>query len=618
MAPAQALEIRPRTTGEILDDAWRLYFADAPRLLLLHGLFHVPAFSLLLVLAATQPAWLVVRLLLTLLAALALPLTGLGSGAVQERLRRLAENRDATLAECVGAALWRGLEHAAVRAMLLVACALVLPGLVLWPVAATLPTLAADGKGLWANLGRVGRETWFDPAKACGVVYSRLPLVLMAFVNAHLLVQVALWAAQNLGGFDLALLDFQLSLGNPVYDLALFLAVWLLLAPYFEASNYLLYLDTRTRQEGLDLLYRVRRAFGAADPKRAAAVLAAVAAWLFGAASVPAAPPGPRLDTVREVRQEVEKLQQQVEAADPYRNGGAVEGRLRELGARLEGAPPPAEKRFPWYWEAVAGFGEKPQGEAARTLGELAGRLTLLEETLRGPPEGGGAAPPPSKEEVKKLLRERNDSPPGEKKKPPEDIPDHVEVKHKDGPDGSGGGGPSGGPGVSVPAAPAGLGYVCLYVFAGLALAALVAGLVLFFVNLPKRERRAAPETGQSAITAETVEQLHQHPVAELLRRADALAERGQHLEGLRTAYLAVLSLLHRKQLLRYEPTRTNGEYVREVRLAAHAPAALHEPFDRLTWFFEVKWYGERACDARDYDEARALVGTIQNVVGAR
>jgi hypothetical protein len=616
MAPAQSLEIRPRTTGEILDDAWRLYLADAPRLLLLHGLFHVPAFSLLLVLAATQPTSLAVRLLLTFVAALALPLTGLGSGAVQERLRRLAENHDAPLAECVGAALWRGLEHAAVRAMLLVACALALPGLVLWPVAATLPTLAADGKGLWANLGRVGQEAWFDPAKASGVVYSRLPLVLMAFVNAHLLVQVALWAAQNLGGFDLALLDFQLSLGNPVYDLALFLAVWLLLAPFFEASNYLLYLDTRTRREGLDLLYRVRRAFGAVEPKRVAVVLTAVAAWLFGAAALPAAPPAERAETVRAVRQEVEKLQRQAEGAEPYRDGAEIEDRLRELGNRLEGTPPPADKRFPWYWKAVENFQDRPQREAVQVLGELARGLTVLEETLREPPPTNGPAPP-AKEDVKRLLRQRDDAPPGEKKKPPEDIPDHVEVKHKDGPDGSGGGG-SGGPGVSVPAAPAGLGNVCLFVFAGLILAVLVAGLVLFFVNLPKRERRAAPETGQSAITAETVEQLHQHPVAELLRRADALAERGQHLEGLRTAYLAVLSLLHRKQLLRYEPTRTNGEYVREVRLAAHAPAALHEPFDRLTWFFEVKWYGERGCDARDYDEARALVGTIQNVVGAR
>src|SRR2546426_493590 len=33
------IDVRPRTTGEIMDDAWRLYFADIPALLLLSGIF---------------------------------------------------------------------------------------------------------------------------------------------------------------------------------------------------------------------------------------------------------------------------------------------------------------------------------------------------------------------------------------------------------------------------------------------------------------------------------------------------------------------------------------------------------------------------------------------------
>ena len=37
--------VRPRTTGELLDDAWRLYFADAPILLLFSGVFLAPAFG---------------------------------------------------------------------------------------------------------------------------------------------------------------------------------------------------------------------------------------------------------------------------------------------------------------------------------------------------------------------------------------------------------------------------------------------------------------------------------------------------------------------------------------------------------------------------------------------
>ena len=39
------------------------------------------------------------------------------------------------------------------------------------------------------------------------------------------------------------------------------LLAWLLLTPFFEESNYLLYVDARARYEGLDLWYRVRRHF---------------------------------------------------------------------------------------------------------------------------------------------------------------------------------------------------------------------------------------------------------------------------------------------------------------------------------------------------------------------
>src|SRR5919204_100167 len=43
MPPQEYLEVRPRTTGEILDDGWRLYRGDLPLLLALSGLFLLPA-----------------------------------------------------------------------------------------------------------------------------------------------------------------------------------------------------------------------------------------------------------------------------------------------------------------------------------------------------------------------------------------------------------------------------------------------------------------------------------------------------------------------------------------------------------------------------------------------
>ena len=78
-----------------------------------------------------------------------------------------------------------------------------------------------------------------------------------------------------------------------------------------------------------------------------------------------------------------------------------------------------------------------------------------------------------------------------------------------------------------------------------------------------------------------------------------------KHREAVRTLYLAVLSLLHGRQLLRFEPTRTNGEYVQQVRLAPQAPPALHAVFEEFTTFFERKWYGDPSCDAAEYRTAQ-------------
>ena len=101
-----------------------------------------------------------------------------------------------------------------------------------------------------------------------------------------------------------------------------------------------------------------------------------------------------------------------------------------------------------------------------------------------------------------------------------------------------------------------------------------------------------------------------------LWRRAEELAGAGNFLEAVRHLYLAVLSLLHRQRLLRYEPTRTNGEYVQQVRLAPEAPPDLHVPFEQLTTRFDIKWYGERDCPAGDYETCRALAEEIRSQVG--
>jgi hypothetical protein len=111
--------------------------------------------------------------------------------------------------------------------------------------------------------------------------------------------------------------------------------------------------------------------------------------------------------------------------------------------------------------------------------------------------------------------------------------------------------------------------------------------------------------------------QPQERSVTEWWRQAEELARAGQYLEAVRAVYLAVLSLLHRQQLLRYEPTRTNGEYVRIVKLAPQAPPSVVGPFEELTNRFELKWYGERTCEAGDFQACRGLGEEIQRAVRA-
>ena len=298
------MEIRPRTTGEILDDAWRLYRADAPVLLALSSLLAVPA-AVCVLLLLTQPAgawpW-----LLPAIAAAALLATGLGSGACQEAYRLRAEGKNVALGAALAPALRRGLDYTAGRGVVWGLTCLAAPFLVVpaWAVGSSIahgplteessgaaflayalvsmvtgiavPGIAALAGGLalhpiladGALRGIAGwreavRQTQRQAAKAAAVAFTRPVLAAVVAVNLHVLVRVGLWIADDLAGFDVALAGVVLTAQNPAYVAVMILLSWLLLWPYFEATSYLLHVDDRARHEGLDLWYRVQRWFPA-------------------------------------------------------------------------------------------------------------------------------------------------------------------------------------------------------------------------------------------------------------------------------------------------------------------------------------------------------------------
>jgi hypothetical protein len=142
-------------------------------------------------------------------------------------------------------------------------------------------------------------------------------------------------------------------------------------------------------------------------------------------------------------------------------------------------------------------------------------------------------------------------------------------------------------------------------VLIGLLAAALVVGVVLLILGWQRNRKETPlvqPSSGPAAQEEMGDEPVQQDP-ASLWRRADELARSGDFLGAVRALYLSVLALLHQGGLIRYERTRTNGEYADQLRRAP----PLHRPFCRLTGLFEVKWYGERSCREEDYHSCRGL-----------
>jgi hypothetical protein len=631
------VEIRPRTTGEILDDSWRLALADAPLLLLFSTLFQVPAFSaVLLLLAEPAPAG-GRRFLLPALAAVLLPLTGLASGACQELFRRRAADEPVQVGNCLRAACRHGLEHAAARAVVLCGIVLglsllVMPGLMFWAACTSLHPLLAAGKARTGELFReMGRDTGFAGFASGVVTFSRLPLLLLLILNLHLLAGASLWVAENLAGFDTAWFSIQLALPeDQPYTVALFLLSWLLVTPFFEASNFLLHTDVRTRQEGLDLQYRVQRLFAVGrKPDRSSPIEAArtarevvrvglvVVTTAFVLIAPQTAAGATEVETVRTVRQEVETIRDEVEKAEPYPGGQRWQARLQRLSARLAEVGDGEARRVRWFDRAVSGFAAKPRAEALGVLDGLQQQLALLEETLSVPRRLSAV-------EVKAVLDqgEREMRTPTRREK----IQEAKEVRREEvqreeqqpgGHNGPGVEGPGGGPSTGVPVSGGGLNAVGWYILAGLVLVVLIVAAFLLWSS--RRNRKAVKPRAEVGpvpvgLDPDGPQPLSESPT-ELWGQAEKLAGAGQYPEAVRVLYVAILSLLHRQHLIRYEPTRTNGEYVQQVRLSEHAPTELHDPFHDLTSQFERKWYGERPCDGGDYQACRRLAEEIQHQV---
>lgn len=651
------VQIRPRTAGEILDDAGRLALADGSLLLAVSGLFTVPAataFFLLLTLPAPEG---LAQLILPATTALFLPLTGLGSAACQAVFRARGEGKSITLSGCLVQTLRRGLDHVTGRALvwaltLFGSLILILPPALLFSGLLTLGNLFDSLTGLLVRLltiaigltavqglaacaGSIGihpllaggdhhcfgawvaavREAQRQAGKVAVVVVSRPFLWMIAFINLHLLIHGALWAGDSLAGLDLALPSLVLTAANPAYLIALALLVWLLLVPYFEATNYLLHADARARYEGLDLWYQVRRLFPIGG--KGAAVATVLLLW----AALPAFAADSRLQTVQTARKDLQKIAEEIQVARRYQAEDWLPA-LRTIGEELDADGANRRGRYRWFDQALRDFEKKKRAAALQIIAGLDRRLALIEQELLQPLETREPAAEKaarSKDDIRAVLPADSADPVQPPKQPRnqvrrensevnrpvrrEDSAPREEPLNRQRPNRQG-------PGVIGPQTSGDSGMLMwLAVAVGTGLLAVVA---VWFVRHKTRSEKgpAAQQANPDELSLESLMNQAQRQGGEgLWGQADELARIGRFRDAVRSLYLAVLASLHRADLIRYAPTRTNGEYVRQLRSREEVCG----PFRSLTGLFENQWYGERSCEPADYDRCRRLAEEIRH-----
>ncbi len=92
------------------------------------------------------------------------------------------------------------------------------------------------------------------------------------------------------------------------------------------------------------------------------------------------------------------------------------------------------------------------------------------------------------------------------------------------------------------------------------------------------------------------------------LKKAHTLSAGGDYRSAVRYLYLSTLLLLDERDILRYDRTLTNREYVRNLRRAPR----LARTFQDVVNVFDRVWYGNQTLDALDFEEYAGKVEDLK------
>ena len=117
---------------------------------------------------------------------------------------------------------------------------------------------------------------------------------------------------------------------------------------------------------------------------------------------------------------------------------------------------------------------------------------------------------------------------------------------------------------------------------------------------------------GQAGIDVSVDDAAYEMPSARLLiKQAAKLAESGDYRGAFRAAYIASIAYLDDIRALRFERSRTNWEYLRELKQGGHEKP--HNELQPLTADFDRKIYGREACGYKDYLNAAGVYDRLSS-----
>ena len=135
-----------------------------------------------------------------------------------------------------------------------------------------------------------------------------------------------------------------------------------------------------------------------------------------------------------------------------------------------------------------------------------------------------------------------------------------------------------------------------------------VGGMILFFVLfsvlqdlngvfVSEAELAAQAELDEANLTASTA-----------LKKAHTLSAGGDYRSAVHYLYLSTLLLLDERDILRYDRTLTNREYVKDLRRFPR----LARTFQDVVSVFDRVWYGNQTLDALDFEEYAGKVEDLK------